>query len=60
MREVRCQHCGTVLSVVKGGKLKIHCRSRLVAVSLATGEVEVNCHHCRRSTRLPLRLQSDT
>jgi hypothetical protein len=51
---VRCEACGTPIGMFKGGRLKIHVRSRLVAVR-KSGEVELTCHHCKRATDLPLR-----
>lgn len=51
---IRCTQCSAVIGAFKGGRLKIHVRSRLVAVR-KSGAVELTCHHCKKPTDLPLR-----
>jgi hypothetical protein len=51
---LQCRACGAVIGSFVGGRLKIHVRSRLLAVR-TSGAVELRCHHCKQSTDLPLR-----
>lgn len=53
-RGISCQHCKAPLAELRDGKLKIQVRKRIVAVR-SDGGVEITCHHCSRSTDLPLR-----
>lgn len=51
---INCIHCGTPLGrLAKGGRMKIYVRSRCLVIRPDTG-VEINCHHCKKSTDLPL------
>ena len=52
---VACDHCKTPLGIVKGGRLKIYVRSRCLVIRPDAG-VEIRCHHCKKSTDLPLKL----
>jgi hypothetical protein len=52
--ELRCQSCDSVIGRFTAGRLKIHVRSRLIAVR-KSGQAEITCHHCKTSTDLPLR-----
>lgn len=51
---IRCSKCGAVIGSFVDDRLKIHVRSRLVAVR-KSGAVELRCHHCKLPTDLPLR-----
>lgn len=53
LRGIPCLHCGRPLAEVRDGKLKIQVRKRILAVR-SDGGVEITCHHCNRSTDLPL------
>ena len=51
---IKCSHCDAPLGqLAKGGRIKIYVRSRCLVIRPDTG-VEINCHHCKKSTDLPL------
>ena len=53
---VSCQECGKPLAQrTEGGRIKLYIKSRCVIVK-SSGEVEIRCHHCRKPTGLPLKL----
>lgn len=51
---LRCAHCGAKVGRIEDDRVKFVAKSRLVALRLADGRVEVNCPECKKSTDLPL------
>lgn len=52
--DVQCTNCGTPVGGWRDGKLKLRVAKRCIAIR-PDGHAEMTCHHCNRSTDLPLR-----
>lgn len=56
---VKCDNCGVSLSgVTRSGSRKILIKSRALVIS-ANGQVQIRCHECKHTTKLPLILDPD-
>ena len=52
LRDIKCEQCDHVIGRVKGGRIKIQVRSRLMVIKGT--HAELTCPRCRKDTNLPL------